>query len=59
MTKLADDFEQWFRLRVLMFGAAIELQIDAQPVAATAGRMAIATTVFTVFNWGQSRLALI
>ena len=87
MTKLADDFEQWFRLRVLMFGAAIELQIVETAVVTGLGQQFVVRAdffhvaavhhhdlsgrqnggkpmgdrdhVFTVFNWGQSRLALI
>ena len=34
MTKLADSLEQFFGLRLLVFGAAIELQIVETPIVA-------------------------
>jgi len=46
MTKLADDFEQWFRRRVLMFGAAIELQIVETAVVTGLGQQFVVRADF-------------
>src|SRR5205823_12776366 len=38
LTDSADNLEQFFRLRILMFGAAIELQIVEMPIVAGFGQ---------------------
>ena len=46
MTKLADSLEQFFRLRLLVFGAAIELQIVETPIVAGFGQQLVVRADF-------------